>query len=123
MSEDITENELSYDEQMEEFYGNRVDWLSDKSADPRSFTDVYAAFLNNDCKGILTYEQAREAYKKFSGQDPENVKECPEIDWVEKQRQECRETWDGFSEKLFKMDAEEYIKLYYPFEPMLRFRF
>ena len=29
MSEDITENELSYDEQMEEFYGNRVDWLSD----------------------------------------------------------------------------------------------
>ena len=117
------EEELSFDEQMREVYGSREDWLSDQGADGYGFTSVYVAFLKNDCKGLLSYEQALEKCKTYSGQVPESVTECPEIDWVEKQRQEHRKDWNEMMEKFFGMDVDEFIETHYPFEPMLKFQY
>lgn len=114
---DVSEENLSFDDQMEEQYGTREDWLADKNSDTWGFSDVYVAFLKNDCRGILTYEQAVETYKVHSGQAPENVTECPEIDWVLKKRKELLAEIDPNTPK---EEIERLFNWWYPFEPMLQ---
>ncbi len=114
--------EMTEDERLEEEYGTRQEWLEDKDAPwVDSFTDVYKAFLANDCIGILSYEEAKEEYKRQSGRPPELIEECPEIEWVERQRQEIREWLKSVKatpEQVAEMEV--YIRKNLPFEPWLQ---
>lgn len=119
---DDDDPEMSEDEWMEEEYGTRQEWLEDKDS-PRieSFTDVYKAFLSNECIGILSYEEAKAAYKKYSGRSPDQIEECPEIEWVERQRREIREWLKSIKATHSQVaEMELYIRKNLPFEPWLQ---
>lgn len=83
------EDDRTFDEQMMDAYGCMADWKADAEGDTDSYTDVYRNFLENGCRGILTYEQAVEAYKWSTGINPDRVTSWPEIDWVKRQREGC----------------------------------
>ena len=119
---DDADSDMTEDERFEEEYGTRQDWLEDKDAPwSESFTDVYKAFLDNECVGILSYEEAKEAYKRHSGRPPELIEECPEIEWVERQRREIRERLKAMKATPAQVaEMELDIRKNLPFEPWLQ---
>lgn len=121
MIEDYDDEELTLDEQMAEAYGGRWSWLADKEKiEEFDFTDEYRAFLNNDCLGLLTYEQAVEAYKGNCGELPEFVTEWPSLDWVKQKREEVERE---FVPSPLTPDLDEFLRKHLPYEPMLKFRY
>ena len=119
---DDADSDMTEDERLEEEYGTRQDWLEDKESPMAdSFTDAYKAFLDNECIGILSYEEAKEAYKRYSGRPPELIEECPEIEWVERQRREIREGLKAMKATPAQVaEMELFIRKHLPFEPWLQ---
>lgn len=118
---DDEEDDRTYDERMMDAYGCRDDWETDAAEAEEFFgdTDTYRNFLENGCRGILTYEEAIEAHKWSTGIDPDYVTSWPEIDWVKRQREQCVECED-FIRAVFGLSLDEYYALYLPYEPMIR---
>lgn len=112
----------TFDERMTELYGDRSDWEDDSKGDTSGYADEYRAFLENGCRGILTYEQAVEAYKMSRGILPDSVTEWPELDWVKREREEAAKA-ASFLKTTTGLEFDEYAALYLPYEPMLRLQY
>lgn len=104
------------DAEFYESYGDPEEWQKDKDA-PR-LTQAYAEFLNNDCIGIVSYDEAVSLYKKYSGQPSEYVNEWPEIDWVKAQRDELEQIMHSNGKP--RSEIEVALAKMWPYEPMLK---
>ena len=110
------EDDRTFEERMYDAYGPRSDWEDDVGNKTYRFSNAYRRFLENGCHGILTYEEAVEAYKLNSGMPPELVTSWPELDWIKGRREKIAR--DVKSDKL-----DEYFARYLPYEPMLRYAY
>lgn len=102
--------------------GTRWEWESDAERKNACFSPAYKRFLENGCRGILTYEEAVEAYKFNTQVDPETVTSWPHLDWLKKHREERSELRE-FIRQAFNMSVEEYLSLYFPYEPMIKYMY
>lgn len=116
------EDGRTLNERMSEVYGDREDWEADAEEGGSGYTDAYRKFLENGCRGILTYEEAVEAYKWSTGIDPDHVTSWPEIDWVKRMREDCAEGEEGIRAG-YGLSLEEFYAIYWPYEPMLRYAY
>lgn len=122
-----------------EIYGKRIDWVMDAERGG-VFTNAYSAFLENDCIGILSYEDALKEYRRVYGRYCEGQMECPEIEWVQGCRKEFAELYENPETRFLAFfslccmidpetpfpcikDAkvEDLIAKYFPFEPMMKY--
>lgn len=113
------EDNRTFDERMMDAYGSRSEWEADAAGETDWYADPYRKFLENGCRGILTYEEAVEAHKWSTGIDPDYVTSWLEIDWVKRQREQFVECED-FIRAVFGLSLDEYYALYLPYEPMIR---
>lgn len=111
----MSDSQNTLDEEMIECYGSREDWESDQESP--AFSEEYNAFLRNGCVGILTLEQAIEAYKTGTGSHPDFVEEWPEIDWVQSKREKLLGEIDPNTPK---EEIANILNCWYPFEPMIK---
>lgn len=109
-------------DQMLDVYGGWGDWKADAEEDRYNYTVAYRNFLENGCRGILTYEQAVEAYKWRTGNDPDRVTSWPELDWVKKRREECEAEAEPVRVSL-GLSLEEFNATHWPYEPMIRYQY
>ena len=116
------EDGRTLNERMSEVYGDREDWEGDAEEGGSGYTDAYRKFLENGCRGILTYEEAVEAYKWSTGIDPDHVTSWPEIDWVKRMREDCAEGEERIRAG-YGLSLEEFYAIYWPYEPMLRYAY
>ena len=92
--EEEEEEEETFEEQMLDRLGTRWEWESDAERKNACFSPAYKRFLENGCRGILTYEEAVEAYKFNTQVDPETVTSWPHLDWLKKHREGgCQNFW------------------------------
>ena len=121
---DDEEDDRTLNERMCDVYGDREDWEADatNAEEVFGYTDAYRNFLENGCRGILTYEEAVEAYKWSTGIDPDFVTSWPEIDWVKRMRDDCAEGEERIRAG-YGLSLEEFYALYWPYEPMIRFAY
>lgn len=90
--EDEDEEEpLTFDKMMAEAHGSRMDWESDAKFEKAFFSPAYNRFLKNGCRGILTYEEAVEEYRIYTGCVPDTATSWPHLDWLKKRRKEASE--------------------------------
>ncbi len=120
--EDGAGAEETFEEQMLDRLGTRWEWESDAERKNACFSPAYKRFLENGCRGILTYEEAVEAYKFNTQVDPETVTSWPHLDWLKKHREERSELRE-FIRQAFNMSVEEYLSLYFPYEPMIKYMY
>lgn len=112
IEDDEDEDEpLTFDEMMAEAYGSRMDWESDAELEKAFFSAAYTSFIKNGCRGILTYEEAVEEYRIYTGCVPDTVTSWPHLDWLKKRREEASESED-FIRAAFDMSVEDYPALY-----------
>ena len=121
---DDEEDDRTYDERMMDAYGCRADWEADaaEAEEVFGYTDAYRNFLENGCRGILTYEEAVEAYRWSTGKPPEFVTSWPELDWVKRRREACAEHEESIR-AAFGLSLEEFRELHWPYKPMIRFAY
>lgn len=114
-------NEEGFDKDVYEELGIgfTLSWRFEE-ADKR-WTPEYKAFIENDCQGILTEEEAIECYKRYSGRMPVFVKEWPEIDAITSERK--RRSADLARMGIFGENAQRYFATYLPYEPAIRFAY
>lgn len=120
--EEEEEEEETFEEQMLDRLGTRWEWESDAERKNACFSPAYKRLLENGCRGILTYEEAVEAYKFNTQVDPETVTSWPHLDWLKKHREERSELRE-FIQQAFNMSVEEYLSLYFPYEPMIKYMY
>lgn len=120
--EEEEEEEETFEEQMLDRLGTRWEWESDAERKNACFSPAYKRFPENGCRGILTYEEAVEAYKFNTQVDPETVTSWPHLDWLKKHREERSELRE-FIRQAFNMSVEEYLSLYFPYEPMIKYMY
>lgn len=92
--------------------GREMSWLSDKPSP--DFSEVYNRFIENGFVGVLTKEEAIEAYKDQSGMDPQFVTECPVIEAIHSARIKAQEICDV---------PESFLNQKYPYEPALKYMY
>ena len=119
---DDEEDDRTYDQRMMDAYGCRADWEADAAGETEWFADPYRKFLENGCRGILTYEEAVEAYRWSTGNPPEFVTSWPALDWVKRRREACAEA-EELIRTAFGLSLEEFRELYWPYEPMIRYAY
>lgn len=99
--------------------GPAMSWLTDDPDD--SYTPVYNAFLENNCRGILTEDEARQAYARYSGRPPKEVQNCPEIDALAATRRAVMQAMGTTEERALKDgQLSAYLSAFYPYEPLLK---
>ena len=116
------EDGRTLDERMWDAYGTRSEWRKDAEEETDWYANAYRNFLENGCRGTLTYEQAVEEYKNNTGSPHESVTSWPELDWVKRQREKCADSEEYIRAKL-GLSLDEFYAVYWPYEPMLRYAY
>lgn len=116
------EDGRTVEDRMIETYGCRDDWEADAARETYWYSDPYRRFLENGCRGVLTYEQAVQEYKWSTGLPPDLVTSWPELDWVKSRREKCAENEESI-QAAFGLSVDEFRALHWPYEPMLRYAY
>lgn len=116
------EEEETFEDRMLDALGERSDRESDAWLNHRFFSRAYRRFLDNGCRGILTYEEAVEEYRIYMGCVPDTVTDWPHLDWLKERREKESEN-DEAIRAIFDMSVEEYLALYWPYEPLIKYAY
>lgn len=121
MNENKIDESRSLDDEMFDALGGRDQWEEDAKGEVWFYPNAYRRFLENGCRGILTYEEAVEEYKIYSGDDPALVTSWPQFDWLKQKRENC-----AASEEIINalgLTLDEYRSMYLPYEAFLKYAY